>query len=272
MLIVLWISIAIMLLSIVMPKKIIYRRLITSTGWIIFAIYWLFQPLHYLEIGDYVNVILVLALSALSFMIAYRLMLQYKSNYMPRHNEIDITYMATRAVAVGCIVYFPFAEISTLGNLLIITVTSNTTWVLNSLHIPVVRSGNMIIYNEHTVEIILACTAIESIALFIGIITSVKASIIRMTAAFVVSVPVIYILNIIRDVFVVVAYGRSWFGPNSFEIAHHMIAKAGSGIALFIIAYVVMRILPEIVQLIDGLWNLTVQNMQYLKNIALGKN
>ena len=51
------------------------------------------------------------------------------------------------------------------------------------------------------------------------------------------SVPVIYILNIIRDAFVIVAYGYQWFGPSSFEIAHHTIAKIGSGIALFVIAY-----------------------------------
>ncbi|MEZ5334908.1 MAG: hypothetical protein R2741_06585 [Methanolobus sp.] len=55
----------------------------------------------------------------------------------------------------------------------------------------------------------------------------------------------IHILNIIRDVFVIVAYGYQWFGPNSFEIAHHTIAKIGSGVALFVIAYVVMRILPN---------------------------
>lgn len=41
----------------------------------------------------------------------------------------------------------------------------------------------------------------------------------------------------------VVAYGEQWFGADSFIIAHNYIAKAGSGIALFVISYAVLRIL-----------------------------
>jgi archaeosortase A len=116
------------------------------------------------------------------------------------------------------------------------------------------KAWNMISLNGYTVEIILACTAIESIALFMGLIGAVRAPLNRLAMAFVVSVPVIYILNLIRDIFVVVAYGEQWFGADSFIIAHNYIAKAGSGIALFVISYAVLRILPELFGMIDGLW------------------
>jgi len=116
------------------------------------------------------------------------------------------------------------------------------------------KAWNMISLNGYTVEIILACTAIESIALFMGLIGAVRAPLNRLAMAFIVSVPVIYILNLIRDIFVVVAYGEQWFGADSFIIAHNYIAKAGSGIALFVISYSVLRILPELFGMIDGLW------------------
>ena len=58
----------------------------------------------------------------------------------------------------------------------------------------------------------------------------------------------------VRNVFVVVAYGDQWFGEMSFQIAHHVIAKIGSGIALFVIAYVVLQVLPELLDAIDRLF------------------
>ena len=52
--------------------------------------------------------------------------------------------------------------------------------------------------------------------------------------------------------------GMTWFGDPemSFYIAHTVIAKIGSMIALFFIAYAVLKILPEIIDMIDGLLNL----------------
>jgi archaeosortase A (PGF-CTERM-specific) len=104
-----------------------------------------------------------------------------------------------------------------------------------------------------------------------GIILGIRAERKRKFMAFMVSVPVIYILNLIRNTFVVGAFGYQWFGTGpmiinifgleiylhdsaSFYISHHIIAKVGSGIALFFIAYAVLRLLPEVLDLIDRLW------------------
>ncbi len=100
--------------------------------------------------------------------------------------------------------------------------------------------------------------AIESIALFTGLIASVSAPFKRLASAFLIYVPVIYGLNLFRNIFVVNDYGMTWFGDaeTSFYIAHTLIAKIGSLIALFIIAYAVLKILPEIVDVIAGIINL----------------
>jgi archaeosortase A (PGF-CTERM-specific) len=107
--------------------------------------------------------------------------------------------------------------------------------------------------NGRTVEIILACTAIESISLFIGVIISVGAPPIRKFTALAVSTFVIYSLNVVRNAFVMAAYGQGWFGDDSFMVAHNLIAKAGSTVALLAIAYFVFTLLPELLNLMESL-------------------
>ncbi|WP_319508528.1 archaeosortase A [uncultured Methanolobus sp.] len=260
---ILWIAVAFMLFGSIIPKSMKARRLLSATGWGFFSIHWFYQPIHYIEIGDYFNVALVITVGIVCLIIAHTMVKEYHNNETsPRP---DITSMATSATALGSLFYFPFAQMDVLNVWIIGQVTDNVLWMLHSLDVPAkMVAWNKIALNGYQVEIILACTAIESIALFIGLIASVNAPFKRLAAAFMASVPVIYILNIIRDAFVIVAYGYQWFGPSSFEIAHHTIAKIGSGIALFIIAYAVMRILPELIDLIEGIWLLVTRFVQKL--------
>jgi archaeosortase A (PGF-CTERM-specific) len=167
--------------------------------------------------------------------------------------------MLTTASSIAGLSYFIFSEIPSMNSWIITTVTDQTVWVGSILGITISKlDWNLIAVNGYKVEIILACTAIESIALFVGIIVSVNAPFKKLASAFIISVPVIYGLNLIRNVFVVDAYGMTWFGDPemSFYIAHTVIAKIGSMIALFFIAYAVLKILPEIIDMIDGLINL----------------
>ncbi|MBP1908159.1 archaeosortase A [Methanolobus bombayensis] len=259
---VLWIAVAFMLLGSIIPNTVKARRVISAIGWGFFSIHWFYQPLHYIEIGDYFNVALVIVVGIVCLIIAHTMLREYREDNIP---SPDITKMATSATALGSLFYFPFAQMEVLNVWIISQVTDTVFWTLQNINMPAeMVTWNKITLNGYTVEIILACTAIESIALFIGLIASVNAPFKRLVAAFMVSVPVIYVLNIIRDVFVIIAYGYQWFGPESFEIAHHTIAKIGSGIALFVIAYIVMRILPELVDLIEGIWFLVTGFVQKL--------
>ncbi len=270
----LWIALALMIISSIMPKKNNIRKLVGSLGWIFFSIHWFYQPLHYIEIKDYFNVALVIAVGLICLIIAYTMVNEYKHPELTENSSpIDVTSMATSATALGSLFYFPFAQMDVLNVWIISTVTENTFWVLHTLNYPAeMTAWNKIGMNGYQVEIIPACTAIESIALFIGLISSVNAPFKKIAAAFMASVPVIYILNIGRDVFVIIAYAQQWFGPNSFEIAHHTIAKIGSGIALFVIAYIVMKILPELIDLIEGIWNLVAGCIHKIFDKVVGNN
>jgi archaeosortase A (PGF-CTERM-specific) len=284
---VLWLAVGLMIASSVIPRTLRVRKLVGGIGWAAFSIHWGYQPLHYLEILDYANVLLTIVVTLFCVFVAVimfheyregplsilnnRKILHSKFSVQDRTDFLDITSMITSACALGALVYFPFANLTSLNTWIIGGVTSQIVWVLQYFDIPAyLIAWNMITLNGHTVEIILACTAIESIALFMGLIGSVRAPLRRLATAFIVSVPVIYVLNLIRDIFVVVAYGEQWFGADSFIIAHNYIAKAGSGIALFAISYAVLRILPELLGMIDGLWVILSEELRSILHLSGG--
>jgi len=283
----LWAALILLITASALPgQRRKYRFLAGSMGWGFFAIHWLIQPAHYIEIGDYVNVLLVLAVSVFCMIIAHVMYRNYKHNL----DDGDILLTLTTAAALGGLFYYPFAKIEFLNTFLISAVAEQVVYLLHAFNVPAELTlgeesmiEDVIKLNGYQVTIIFACTAIESIAIFIGLIFCVRASAKRTIVAFTASIPVIYGLNLIRDAFVVVAFGYQWFrwlyqyqyqlvqwlnqwlwysydinnidiDFISFAIAHHVIAKIGSGIALFVIAYVVLRVLPELLDVIDQLF------------------
>ncbi|MDM7940388.1 MAG: archaeosortase A [Methanothrix sp.] len=237
----LWIGLLLLLASALMKKS-----SLAAAGWAIFALFWLSQPGHYLAIEDYFNVALALAVALLCFCMAWRVLRNGFSS--------SATAWASYAAAVCGILYFPFAKIEPLRDGLIGFTTQTTAETLRFFSVPVAIDGwNIMALNGRSVEIILACTAIESMALFAGVILSVEAPAGRRIAALLTSTSTIFALNIVRNSFVLMAYGYGWFGSDSFNIAHNVIAKAGSTLALLAISYLVFLLLPELLLEIDEL-------------------
>lgn len=281
----LWTALVFFVIASLLPHKYKPQRLpIGAIGWIVFAIHLGLEPIHYIEESDFLMALLMVLAAFLCIIVAHLMVITYvqvkKGNttkdMVNRENDL---FSLTKITALGCLFYFPFAQIQSMNHLIISTVASNTLWLSNLVGFPVERIDNQITLGGYTVEIILACTAIESIALFMGIILGTKAELKRTFMALMASVPVIYFLNLIRNTFVVGAFGYQWFGTGpmvinipdlmilnidaqiyclyeskSFFLSHHIIAKVGSGIALFFIAYAVLRLLPEVLDLIDRLW------------------
>jgi len=237
----LWIS-----LSLLLASALTRRSQVAALGWSLFAFFWLGQIGHYLNIEDYFNVVLFLATGLLCFYMSWIM--------IDRGFSSRACYWASYAASACGLIYFPFAEIQSLQDGLIGFTTFVTAKILQVLSVPVtLDSWNIMSLNGRSVEIILACTAIESIALFAGVILSVEAPIGRKLKALAASTLSIYVLNIVRNGFVIMAYGWSWFGEESFEIAHNLIAKLGSTVALLAISYVVFLLLPELLSIIDEL-------------------
>jgi archaeosortase A (PGF-CTERM-specific) len=243
----LWIALGLFIIATVAPRKVAYP--IGAAGWVFFSLHWAYQPVHYLAIEDYFNVIATILVAVFCGYVAF---------VMWKKGD-DLTLLITKAAAIGGILYFSFAELASLNHVLIGAVATQTTLTLNSFGVPAVQADwNVLTLNGYPVQIILGCTGIESIALFLGVIACVRAPPRRKLAAFLVSVPTIYILNVLRNAFVLTATGNQWFGlpETSFYISHNVIAKFGSIGALVLISHMVFMLLPELLDMVVSVFDM----------------
>ncbi|MCU4716618.1 archaeosortase A [Halapricum hydrolyticum] len=202
----------------------------------------------------------------------------------------DRLIVVSRAVAVGWLIYLPFSTLPFLRNPLIAIVTDQTATVLSLIgadfeviagnnfpadlgpaepvepyqktfffHVPDVRAISY--------TIMMACTGIGSMAIFGGLIAAVRAPLARKLKALAVAVGIIWVLNIARNVFIAYSFGyqrlqifpefvMSVFGIDSrlevsYIVADRILAQFLSVFALVGITYVVIKILPEVLTIVD---------------------
>ena len=238
------ISLALMLIFVLSKIKVL-----GAAGWIVFSIERITRLPHYLEIADYFNSVVVFFAFVFFFILGMVILTDKGDNLQI---FIDITAFS----ALASLIYFPFAIDNSLGSWLISVTADLTVKLANLFGFGVYKyAENVLGLNNRYVEIILACTGIESMALFAGATLGIRAEFKRKILAFLISVPIIYFLNLLRNVFVITSFGYSWFGENSFYLAHHVISKILATLALILISLVVFRILPELADLIYSLKN-----------------
>ncbi len=101
-----------------------------------------------------------------------------------------------------------------------------------------------------SVAIIQSCTAIQSMLIFIGAIYCVQALKRSKWYAFFATVPVIYVLNLLRNLGII--YMMDVLGW-SYDFSHNTVGKAGSFLALIVLAFITFKLLPE---LLDNFWGI----------------
>ncbi len=241
-------------LSLILMLIFVYskKRFVGFLSWFLFGLAWLFNVPHFLAIKDYYNTFIMFAAF---FVFTWMSVAIAKTDKI--HVFIDTTAFSTLSIAV----YFLFA-FTTLKYALMVEVAKQSAFIGRLFGFNMVAVGRNIYLDGKHVTLILACTGIQSIALFTGATLGVKADVKRRIKAFMISVPVIYFLNLLRDAFVCASYAESWFGENSFYIAHNVISKILATIALFLIAYAVFKILPELEELI---WSLMDEMLKTLR-------
>ena len=110
-----------------------------------------------------------------------------------------------------------------------------------------------------SVNIVLACTALQSMIIFVGGVICTKASFRSRLNGFLVTVPPIYLLNLIRNAVVIwLTYEHVW-GVDTFFWAHAVYAKIGSLLALVVLAVAVFHFLPEMQDSILGVIDLPLR-------------
>ncbi len=218
-------------------------------GWMLFAFYWTtrINSLYFGEDGDFVNAFLCIAGVYVLFYLAYHEWLSLRRN----ENIESLNWIAGASCIAG-VIYFGM-ENTPLAPWLIDIVAAQSGWLLNLV------VGNVEVYGPNIfhsgsfiVRIIFACTAIQSMVIFVGMIVPLnKVNRKRRAYGLLVTVVPIYFLNLIRNLLV----PYLMLNGVDFNMAHNVIGKGGSLLALVLLLFIVIKILPElfdeIIKLID---------------------
>jgi archaeosortase A (PGF-CTERM-specific) len=224
-------------------------------GWMVFAFYWSTQPatLYLGEDGDFFNAfVCIIGVYVLSY-IAYHEWLSLK-----RKEAIGCLNWIAGASCIAGIIYFCI-ERSSLAPWMIEETAKQSGWVLNLVIGNVEVEGVNIFYNgKYVVTIIFACTAIQAMVIFVGMIGALpKIDMKRRVYGLLITLVPIYILNLLRNALVAFLMGKNLADLN---LAHNIIAKIGALITLIILLFIVIKIIPEIFDEIICLTDLHKRN------------
>lgn len=219
-------------------------------GWGLFALFWATMPafLYLSEDGDFFNAaVCVIGVYVLVYLAYHEwLSLQRKTPVS------SLNWIAGGTFLAG-LIYFTVENnvVPGLQQWLIDTVAAQSTDLLHIFGVNATRQGSLIVYNATPVNIIFACTAIQSMVLFVGMIGALpQVHLRRKVLAIAVTIIPIYFLNLIRNAGVVFMVGSNMV---SFDIAHNVIGKLGSLLALILLLFITFKILPELYDEILGI-------------------
>jgi archaeosortase A (PGF-CTERM-specific) len=245
-------------------------RPVAAGAWATFAVFWLALVPHFAFVKhSIIEGVLSAAAVPASLYVGYLLW-----------RGRDSLFVLTRSVAVMGAIYLPFTTVPWLSRPLIAVTVAQVDWGMSLIgYDPALvtnEAGIRNVFEFHTdghiyrSEVLLACTGLGSMTIFVGLAAAVRAPVHRKLRAIAVSVPIIWVLNIVRNVFIAVAQGKQWFAdvypsvvlamfgasdPHivSFLVADRIISQLLSVVALLGILYLVVRELPEVAVVVEDL-------------------
>jgi archaeosortase A len=244
--------------------------LIRALGWVLFAAYWPFQAPEFFDPAgtepDPINGWFTLLGPLFLLFIAYH---EYRS-YKWKEDPPALRWFSG-AAAISAATYFLVYEIPAVTRLIIEQTTIQSAWLYNVLFfggaerayvVPMAGDYHICLRGAteaafvycppgdgYAVTVVLACTAVQSMMIFVGAIWCLRAPQSRKLWAYLVSVPIIYSLNLFRNAGIIYGYlDLEWtmFGMTPFEWMHSYVGKIGSLVALVLIALAVFSLLPEL--------------------------
>jgi archaeosortase A (PGF-CTERM-specific) len=287
-----WFALAIFLIGVALDSvDREYARPVFVGAWLLFAVFWftLIQPFFVADESIIRGAGAVLAVP-LSLLVA-------KVLYEGR----DTLFTLSRAIPLMGLFYVPFYVSQTIREKLILVVTGHTEWAIQLLGYdpPLVTElseaasaapdgveynlardiggkelafeNTFVFFTDGgatiTYTIILACTGIGSMAVIGGLVLAVKAPTRRKARALALALPIIYVLNIVRNVFISLSYGNQYahFFPDitmtvfaldnplrvSYIWADRVMAQSASVIAMVLIFWLVVREVPEVMDPVE---------------------
>ena len=232
---------------------------IKIAGWLTFAFFWSAMPsfLYFSEGEDVFNaVVCILGVYVLVYL-AYHEWLSLK-----RNEEISCLNWIAGASSAAGLIYFGL-EHSFLGVELLRIVAEQSAGTLNlimgdTVMISEMGRFNIFYHGSYVVSIIFACTALQAMVIFIGMIGALpKVDLKRKVIGLLITLIPIYILNLLRNAMVGWLIGEN---ITDFHMAHNVISKAGALVTLIILLFLLIKIIPEIFDEIICLTELPKRN------------
>ena len=250
-------------------------RRVTVGAWWLFAVFWFLLIQHFAFVHRSIVETLLLLVAVPGCLYVGWLLLGGR----------DSLLVLSRGVAYMGVIYMPFLMSAWARGLLIEAVAQQSYFLIDALGFDRIAlaegegemGGTLTNTFDNDVEgvrdtrVVFACTGIESMAMFGGLIAAVRAPLGRKAVGVLVSVGVIWTLNILRNVFIAVANAYQWFavawieGPVmaafglsnparvSFFFADRVVSQSLAVVALIGVAWLVSRWVPEILDIAEEL-------------------
>jgi len=244
-------------------------HLVAAAGWLVMGVFWIVQTRDYLYIeNNPTNAIgSILSLPFFWFLAANEV-LSFRNNEESR----SLRFIAGMTLVAGVPYYLiEFSDTIAAG---MIWFVAYQTWGVLALAGWDVALGGVVyeggsegiyvpIEGTH-VSIILACTAIQALVIFIAAIYCTRAPRDRKIKAFLWSIPVIHILNIARNVgIIVLVAGFGW----DFEFTHSYLGK---GLSLLVLIFVSLKVFDTLPELHENIWGVVEQYKRWLRPGSAG--
>jgi len=271
------------------PRERHWLRVAGFTG---VGIFWgLRAGLYYTEGSDAVNIAFTGLAAPFFVYLAYHEWISYQKD-----EDLDSLKWATGVTFLAGILYFGVERIPIVASLLIQAVAHQTVWLMNAFGYGVgwhvVPTGFLddgqlgAPIAGSKVTIILACTSFEAIVIFLGAVFATQMrkdpwadyqnvddkKVAKLRAlgperrkwlGLIYTVPVIWGLNLVRNASVIYLFNAGTFdgvaaswGMSGFDFVHVVLGKGLSFVALVIIAFVLFKTCPEILDNVNGLMDL----------------
>jgi len=244
-------------------------------AWVLFAAFWLLMiPFFAFEHRSVIQTVLVAVGVPACLGVAYTLW----------RGRLSLLVLS-RAVTVALVIYIPFETIGVLHDGLIEIVAVQTEWGLALLgtEYEFVEDDrglqSLFVFpgtetaggGSYSTRIVFACTGIGSMAIFGGLTAAVRAPLRRRLAALGVALAAIWVMNIVRNVFIAYSSGEQLFaqealvGPVmavfglsdpvrvSFFVADRILSQGLAVLALLGLFWVVLKLLPELAVIVEDL-------------------
>jgi archaeosortase A (PGF-CTERM-specific) len=243
---------------------------VTTLAWVTFAVFWLALFPHFLlEKKSAIEGVLSLVAVPASLYTGYLVL-----------DGRDSLLRLSTAIGIMGLFYYPGQNVPLIREFLIETTAQQTLWALHALGFDVSLTTGPVYgytnefdwatptqYGSFSTYIVYACTGIGSISIFAGLTLTADAPLGRRLRTFALAAGVIWLLNLVRNVFIAAASSLHWFnyGPlvtlagiagvdsnaASYFVSDSIISQSLSVVALVGLTYVILQRLPEVIDILE---------------------